>query len=437
MELIVALAVGVFMGAGLVYLLLRASQKQAESALMSAEDDLQYVRRESASAKESLARVEAQREAELKAAAEKLALLEEAKTNLQDSFKALSSEALSKNNESFLNLAKTTLEKYQEGAKGDLEKRQQAINKTVEPVGEALKVFNDRVSQIEARRTETDASLQQQLKQLAESQLQLSRTTGSLVQALRAPQVRGQWGEMQLRRTVEMAGMINYCDFEEQASVETDEGQRQRPDMLIRLPNERVVVVDSKVPLAAYLDALQSEDPDHQKERMVAHARHIRDHIKGLSAKSYWAQFDNAPEFVVLFIPNETIFSAALEQDPQLIELGVLNKVILATPTTLIALLKAIAYGWQQEAVAREAKEIAALGKELYERIGVVAGHFAKVGKSLGQSVEHYNKAVNSVESRLLVTAKKFEALDSASADALPEVKGIEKLPALPKVEAE
>ena len=437
MELIVALVVGILVGAGLVFVLMRPSQKQAESALMSAEDDLQYLRRESASAKESLARVEAQREAELKAAAEKLALLEEAKAKLQDSFKALSSEALSKNNESFLNLAKTTLEKYQEGAKGDLEKRQQAINKTVEPVGEALKVFNDRVAKIEQRRTETDASLQQQLKQLAESQVQLSRTTGSLVQALRAPQVRGQWGEMQLRRTVEMAGMINYCDFEEQASVETDEGQRQRPDMLIRLPNERVVVVDSKVPLAAYLDALQSEDPDHQKERMVAHARHFRDHIKGLSAKSYWTQFDNAPEFVVLFIPNETIFSAALEQDPQLIELGVLNKVILATPTTLIALLKAIAYGWQQEAVAREAKEIAALGKELYERIGVVAGHFAKVGKSLGQSVDHYNKAVNSVESRLLVTAKKFEALDSASADALPEVKGIEKLPALPKVEAE
>ena len=437
MELIIALVVGVVMGAGLVFVVLRGGLQRSESALMSAEDDLQFLRRECALAKESLARVEAKREAELKAAAEKLALLEEAKAHLQDSFKALSSEALSKNNESFLNLAKTTLEKYQEGAKGDLEKRQEAINKTVEPVGEALKVFNERVAKIEQRRTETDASLQQQLKQLAESQVQLSRTTGSLVQALRAPQVRGQWGEMQLRRTVEMAGMINYCDFEEQASVETDEGQRQRPDMLIRLPNERVVVVDSKVPLAAYLDALQSEDPDHQKERMVAHARHIREHIKGLSAKSYWTQFDNAPEFVVLFIPNETIFSAALEQDPQLIELGVLNKVILATPTTLIALLKAIAYGWQQEAVAREAKEIAALGKELYERIGVVAGHFAKVGKSLGQSVDHYNKAVNSVESRLLVTAKKFEALDSASADALPEVKGIEKLPALPKVEAE
>jgi DNA recombination protein RmuC len=440
MELIVALVVGILVGAGLVYALSRGGQKRTEEALAGAQEalaaaqaDAQAQRDAHSSTKEALARIEAQREAELKAATEKLALLEEAKTNLQDSFKALSSEALSKNNESFLNLAKTTLEKYQEGAKSDLEKRQQAINKTVEPVGEALKTFNERVAKIEERRTETDASLQQQLKQLAESQVQLSRTTGSLVQALRAPQVRGQWGEMQLRRTVEMAGMINYCDFEEQASVETEDGQRLRPDMLIRLPNERVVVVDSKVPLAAYLDALQSDDPDVQKERMQAHARHVRDHIKGLSAKTYWDKFDNAPEFVVLFIPNETIFSAALEQDPQLIELGVLNKVILATPTTLIALLKAIAYGWQQEAIAREAKEIAALGKELYDRIGVVAGHFAKVGKSLGQSVEHYNKAVNSVESRLLVTAKKFEALDSASTEALPEVKGIEKLPALPK----
>lgn len=435
MELIVALISGVLLGAGLVFVLMRRGQKQAESALMSAEDDCQFLRRECGGLKEALARIEAQREAELKAAAEKLALLEEAKAKLQDSFKALSSEALSKNNESFLNLAKTTLEKYQEGAKGDLEKRQQAINKTVEPVGEALKVFNERVAKIEERRTETDAGLREKLQQLAESQVQLSKTTGSLVQALRAPQVRGQWGEMQLRRTVEMAGMLNYCDFEEQASVETADGQRQRPDMLVRLPNERQVVVDSKVPLAAYLDALESKDPDAQTLRMKAHARHIRDHIKGLSAKSYWSQFENTPEFVVLFIPNEAIFSAALEQDPSLIELGVLNQVIIATPTTLIALLKAIAYGWQQDAIAREAKEIAALGKELYERIGVVAGHFAKVGKSLDQTVGHYNKAVSSVESRLMVTAKKFEALESASADELPEVKAIEKIPTLPKVE--
>ena len=414
MDLIIGIVIGLFLGAALVYFVLNSTH---------------------AKTKEALARLEAQHAAELKSAEEKLALLEQARAQLKESFQALSSEALSRNNESFLNLAKSTLEKYQESAKGDLEKRQEAIHQTVEPVGLALKAFNERVEKIEERRTQTDASLKQQLQQLAESQVQLSRTTGSLVQALRAPQVRGQWGEMQLRRTVEMAGMINRVDFLEQASVDSADGQRQRPDMLINLPNGRQVVVDSKVPLAAYLDALQSDNPDVQKERMIAHARHIRDHIKGLSAKSYWTQFDNAPEFVVLFIPNETIFSAALEQDPMLIEQGVNNQVILATPTTLIALLKAIAFGWQQEAIAREAKEIADLGKELYERIGVVTGHFAKLGKSLDQTVSHYNKAISSVESRLLVTARKFEALDSAAPDPLPEPAAIEKQPALPKEE--
>ena len=414
MDVFLGALAGLLIGAGIVYIWLQHQLSEKRQQLTA---------------------LEVRHVSDQKNAEEKLALLEQARDQLKESFQALSSEALSKNNESFLNLAKTTLEKYQEGAKGDLDKRQEAINKTVEPVGIALKTFNERVEKIEERRTQTDASLKQQLQQLAESQVQLNKTTGSLVQALRAPQVRGQWGEMQLRRTVEMAGMINYCDFEEQASVETSDGQRQRPDMIIRLPNERVVVVDSKVPLAAYLDALQSEDPDHQKERMVAHARHIRDHIKALSAKSYWTQFDNTPEFVVLFIPNETIFSAALEQDPQLIEQGVLNKVILATPTTLIALLKAIAYGWQQEAIAREAKEIAALGKELYERVSVVTGHFTKLGKSLDQSVGCYNKAVSSLESRLLVTAKKFDALDSASPGPLPEPSLIDQQPSLPKEE--
>lgn len=413
MDLTLGVVVGALLGAGLVYFLLSSAHSKT---------------------KQELARVSAQRDAELKAAEEKMGLLEDARKNLQDSFRALSAEALSKNNADFLNLAKSTLEKYQEGAKGDLEKRQQAINKTVEPVGEALKAFNERVEKIELRRTQTDASLKQQLQQLAESQVQLSKTTGNLVQALRAPQVRGQWGEMQLRRTVEMAGMINRVDFLEQASVDTEAG-RQRPDMLINLPNGRQVVVDSKVPLAAYLDALEAEDPELQTTRMKAHARHIRDHIKGLSQKAYWDQFDNAPEFVVLFIPNETIFSAALEQDPLLIELGVDNKVILATPTTLIALLKAIAYGWQQEAIAREAKEISALGKELYERIGVVTGHFSKLGKSLDQSVGHYNKAISSVESRLLVTARKFEALESAAPEPVQEPNAIEKQPTLPKEE--
>ena len=414
MDLMIGLVLGLLLGAGVVYFILSAAL---------------------ANARQELARTEAQREAELKAADDKLKLLGQARVELQDSFKALSAEALSKNNADFLNLAKSTLERYQEGAKGDLEKRQEAINKTVEPVGEALRAFNEKLVLVEKERAATRSSLDKQLQQLAESQAELSRTTGSLVQALRAPQVRGQWGEMQLRRTVEMAGMINYCDFVEQASHETGEGQRQRPDMLIKLPNGRQVVVDSKVPLAAYLDALEAKDAAVQTERMQAHARQLRDHIKGLSQKAYWSQFENTPEFVVLFVPNETIFSAALEQDPQLLELGVQNKVILATPTTLIALLKAIAYGWQQEAIAREAKQIAELGRELYERIGVVAGHFAKLGKSLDQSVGHYNKAISSMESRLLVTARKFEALDSSNSDALPETTAIEKMPTLPKEE--
>jgi DNA recombination protein RmuC len=414
MEIAITLGFGLLLGAGLVYF---------------------WLNRELSKARLKLSRTEAQREAELKSANDKLKLLEEARASLENSFKALSAEALSKNNADFLNLAKATLEKYQEGAKGDLDKRQESIKRTVEPVNEALRLFNQRIEKIEDRRTATDSSLKQQLEQLSQAQAELSRTTGSLVQALRAPQVRGQWGEMQLRRTVEMAGMVNYCDFLEQASHETGEGQRQRPDMLIKLPNERQVVVDAKVPLAAYLDALEAKDAVVQTERMKAHARQLRDHIKGLSQKAYWSQFENAPEFVVLFVPNETIFSAALEQDPQLIEIGVENKVILATPTTLIALLKAIAYGWQQEAIAREAKQIAELGRELYERIGVVTGHFAKLGKSLDQSVGHYNKAISSVESRLLVTARKFEALDSSNADALPETTAIEKQPTLPKEE--
>jgi len=411
MDLFIGLVIGILLGAGIVYFLISTSHGRT---------------------KQKLASIEAKYEAEIKAADDKLKLLEEARDSLKDSFKALSADALSKNNESFIKLAEENLKKHQQSAKDDLEKRQQAITKTVEPVSQELKTFSERVNKIEERRIESEGSIKKELQKLSEMHLRLDQSTSSLVQALRAPQVRGQWGEMHLRRTVEMAGMINYCDFEEQSSVETDEGQRQRPDMLIRLPNERRVVVDSKVPIAAYLDALETDSSEVQSERMKAHARHLRTHIKDLSTKAYWSQFDNAPEFVVLFIPNEAIFSAALEEDPSLIELGVENKVILATPTTLIALLKAVAYGWQQEAITREAKEIAALGREIYDRLSVVIGHFVKLGKSIDQSVGNYNKAMNSVDSRLMVTARKFESLESASTEKLPEVNQIEKRPNLP-----
>ena len=416
MDLFIGMVIGILIGFGIAYFLLSSAHGKT---------------------KQKLARVEAKYEAELKAADEKLKLLEEARDNLKDSFKALSADALSKNNESFIKLAEENLKKYQQSAKDDLEKRQQAISKTVEPVSQTLKTFSERVNKIEERRIESEGGIKKELEKLSEMHLRLEQSTNSLVKALRAPQVRGQWGEMHLRRTVEMAGMINYCDFEEQSSVEKDEGQRQRPDMLIRLPNERKVVVDSKVPIAAYLDALETDSPESQSERMQAHARHLRTHIKDLSTKAYWSQFDNAPEFVVLFIPNEAIFSAALEEDPSLIELGVDNKVILATPTTLIALLKAVAYGWQQEAITREAKEIAALGREIYDRLSVVIGHFVKLGKSIDQSVGNYNKAMNSVDSRLMVTARKFESLESASTETLPEINQIEKRPNLPSSETD
>ena len=416
MDLFIGMVIGILIGFGIAYFLLSSAHGKT---------------------KQKLARVEAKYEAELKAADEKLKLLEEARDNLKDSFKALSADALSKNNESFIKLAEENLKKYQQSAKDDLEKRQQAISKTVEPVRQTLKTFSERVNKIDERRIESEGGIKKELEKLSEMHLRLDQSTNSLVKALRAPQVRGQWGEMHLRRTVEMAGMINYCDFEEQSSVETDEGQRQRPDMLIRLPNERKVVVDSKVPIAAYLDALETDSPESQSERMQAHARHLRTHIKELSTKAYWSQFDNAPEFVVLFIPNEAIFSAALEEDPSLIELGVDNKVILATPTTLIALLKAVAYGWQQEAITREAKEIAALGREIYDRLSVVIGHFVKLGKSIDQSVGNYNKAMNSVDSRLMVTARKFESLESASTETLPEINQIEKRPNLPSSETD
>ena len=411
MDLIIGLVVGILLGAVVVYFLISAAHGKT---------------------KQQLAGVEAKYEAELKAADDKLKLLEEARDSLKDSFKALSADALSKNNESFIKLAEENLKKHQQSAKDDLEKRQQAITKTVEPVSQTLKAFSDRVNKIEERRIESEGGIKKELQKLSEMHLRLDQSTSSLVQALRAPQVRGQWGEMHLRRTVEMAGMINYCDFEEQSSVETEEGQRQRPDMLIRLPNERRVVVDSKVPIAAYLDALETDSIEVQSERMQAHARHLRTHIKDLSTKAYWSQFENAPEFVVLFVPNEAIFSAALEEDPSLIELGVENKVILATPTTLIALLKAVAYGWQQEAITREAKEIASLGKEIYDRLSVVIGHFVKLGKSIDQSIGNYNKAMNSVDSRLMVTARKFESLESASSEQLPDINQIEKRPNLP-----
>jgi DNA recombination protein RmuC len=400
-------------GIGIGWLLLRGRATAAESRAQTQAGDLQAARAEMEALRIRNAEMQAGSAAEKRATEEKLQALQDAERRLSENFQALSAQALKSNNQAFLDLAQAKLAESSAGARADLEKRQQAIAELLSPVRTSLEKMDGKLQGLETAREGAYRELREQVRGLGEGQQKLQQETNRLVTALRTPAVRGRWGEIQLQRVAEMAGMLEYCDFVTQATIAGEEG-RLRPDMIVRLPGGKSIVVDAKAPLTAYLYALEATDEEARRGHLRDHAAQVRTHLQQLGRKSYSQQFERAPDFVVLFLPGESFFSAALENDPSLIEFGLDQNVILATPTTLIALLRTAAYGWQQEALARNAAEISALGKELYKRIAGMQEKWNEVGKSLNRAVRRYNEATTTLETRVMVSARKFDELKAA-----------------------
>ena len=409
----------------------RAAAEALAARIPALERDLEHQRITLERRQAEISELTARAEEQGAATAEKLRLLSDAEASLSNAFKAMSAQALEANNQNFLHLATASLEKFQQKAHGDLEAREKAVDALVLPIRESLQKVDGRLVEMERLRESAYSALNEQLRGLVETHIPMLRSeTSNLVKALRQPNVRGRWGEMQLRRVVEMAGMVEHCDFLEQHSSSTEDGCL-RPDLVVKLPGGKQIVVDAKAPVSAYLEAVEAPDEETRQAQLIRHAQQVRSHMTSLGRKSYWEAFKPTPEIVVMFLPGEMFFSAALEQDRELIEFGVNEKVVAATPTTLIALLRSVAYGWRQEALALNAQQVAQNGKDLYERVLTLASHWGDMGSKLEGAVAAYNKSVVSMESRLLVTARKFRDLKAAPEDK--EIESLEPIETLPR----
>lgn len=406
----------------------RAVAEELRGQLQGSRDEAGRLQAELRAAGAEKAAAEARASAARQSLEEQKGLLEDAKGKLADAFKALAAEALKSSNQDFLALAETRFAALRQEAEGELEARKTAIETLVQPLRQALDEYQKQAKELEEKRLREISGVGQQLQAVAQAQTSLQRETANLVNALRQPQVRGRWGEIALRKTAELAGMTRYCDFVEQESVSV-EGGRLRPDMIVRLPARREIVVDSKVALNAYLEAVEATTPEAREAAMARHAQQVRTHVRALASKEYWSQFPEAPEFVVLFIPGEPFFAAAAERDPELLQSALENHVLIATPTTFIGLLLTAAYGWRQEQLTENAQRISDLGVQVHERLAVLLEHLARVGKALESSVEAYNKAVGSLESRVLPAARQFKELGVGGTKEIPSLDPIAQVP--------